>query len=658
MSEMSSESDYDSSDGYSSEDDDQKMDKVLDELNVQEEEVKEDLSKRRRTLIDGPILAEGDNAFGDIFSEGNVKGDQIKKKMELLEKNNKTLQTELSKPESERIQRKILVKKVNKEAGKWDDVAQQYQRQDHQMFPRPQQPITSNYKGKMPTGKSRMATCSLEAELMAALGPKEKEIEHGRWRGFREKDKEALEKMSEQEARERLRELQKARIYVGKMQQVFKRNKKIKSKNFRRVQRKKKEKEQQKAMELAGSDHESVDEEEERLRARAKERATLAHRGQGKWHKNKQKIARYNEDVRDKMNAEMDKHKELMKKKIVVNDSESDESDCSEEEGEKPSQVLKVQPLKSNNLWLAAEEDEEEEELEDAKDEQAARNEQKFTNALASLKAEHAANELEKAEREEQESKEREANTVMVEVETEEAGLDGTGATEMVAVVKKPEEILLPVKVTEGDEEMIVVGGGKQKKAESADDDLLNDFVPDENAMMMAEAFAEDDVFAEYEAQENEKIKVDVADSEMPGFGTGWAGEGIKPKKKRAKKRKMKEEQAAKEKNNYPWIPSKHRDIGITKLQVKQIPWQYHGNVQAFERSLHYPVGREHNTELCRKKFDKPEIETVAGKFISPMHPDAVKAMDGKRMQKKGKPGIFGKSKKEKHYERVGNLGK
>ena len=74
MSEMSSESDYDSSDGYSSEDDDQKMDKVLDELNVQEEEVKEDLSKRRRTLIDGPILAEGDNAFGDIFSEGNVKG--------------------------------------------------------------------------------------------------------------------------------------------------------------------------------------------------------------------------------------------------------------------------------------------------------------------------------------------------------------------------------------------------------------------------------------------------------------------------------------------------------------------------------------------------------------------------------------------------------
>merc|ERR1712096_202774 len=156
---------------------------------------------------------------------------------------------------------------------------------------------------------------------------------------------------------------------------------------------------------------------------------------------------------------------ELMKKN-VVNDSESDETWGSEEEGEKPSQVLKVQPLKSNNLWLAAEEDEEEEEeLEDAKDEQAARNEQKFTNALASLKAEHAANELEKAEREEQESKEREANTVMVEVETEEAGLDGTGATEMVAVVTKPEEIY-SVKVTEGDEEMIVVGGGKQKKVE------------------------------------------------------------------------------------------------------------------------------------------------------------------------------------------------
>ena len=42
-----------------------------------------------------------------------------------------------------------------------------------------------------------------------------------------------------------------------------------------------------------------------------------------------------------------------------------------------------------------------------------------------------------KAAREEQEAEEKEENTVMVEVETEEAGLDGEVETKMVAVERK-----------------------------------------------------------------------------------------------------------------------------------------------------------------------------------------------------------------------------
>ena len=41
---------------------------------MKEEEVKQATNKRRRTLVDGPVLDESDNAFQDIFAEGNVKG--------------------------------------------------------------------------------------------------------------------------------------------------------------------------------------------------------------------------------------------------------------------------------------------------------------------------------------------------------------------------------------------------------------------------------------------------------------------------------------------------------------------------------------------------------------------------------------------------------
>ena len=50
--------------------------------------------------------------------------------------------------------------------------------------------------------------------------------------------------------------------------------------------------------ELQGSDAEDQrDEEEEHERARAKERATLAHRGQGKWHKNAVNINKYDKYI-------------------------------------------------------------------------------------------------------------------------------------------------------------------------------------------------------------------------------------------------------------------------------------------------------------------------------------------------------------------------
>ena len=41
---------------------------------TKEEEEKQATNKRRRTLVDGPVLDESDTAFGDIFEEGNVKG--------------------------------------------------------------------------------------------------------------------------------------------------------------------------------------------------------------------------------------------------------------------------------------------------------------------------------------------------------------------------------------------------------------------------------------------------------------------------------------------------------------------------------------------------------------------------------------------------------
>ena len=54
---------------------------------------------------------------------------------------------------------------------------------------------------------------------------------------------------------------------------------------------------------------------------------------------------------------------------------------------------------------------------------------------------------------------------------------------------------------------------------------------------MIEEAFEEDDVWGEHEKEAEDKRKAELAVLDMPGFGTGWAGEGITQKKKKAKVR-------------------------------------------------------------------------------------------------------------------------
>jgi U3 small nucleolar RNA-associated protein 14 len=134
-----------------------------------------------------------------------------------------------------------------------------------------------------------------------------------------------MQHLSVEEIAERRAELRKMRDLMFRAEIKAKRVAKIKSKTYRKIQKKEKTKQAEKLKSM-GLD---VEEESERMKAeldRARERATLKHKATGKWAKSMRERSDMDEDQRKEM-QEMYDRGELLKRKIagVDSDEESDE---------------------------------------------------------------------------------------------------------------------------------------------------------------------------------------------------------------------------------------------------------------------------------------------------------------------------------------------
>ena len=131
-------------------------------------------------------------------------------------------------------------------------------------------------------------------------------------------------------------ELRRMRELMFRAEAKAKRISKIKSKTFRKIQKKAREKNALTLTEIQALDPEAADAERLRLEAaRAKERATMRHKNTGKWAKQMNaRGADLDIDQRRELNAQLERGEQLRRKIQGLNDDEEAPEGFSESDGE------------------------------------------------------------------------------------------------------------------------------------------------------------------------------------------------------------------------------------------------------------------------------------------------------------------------------------
>ena len=141
---------------------------------------------------------------------------------------------------------------------------------------------------------------------------------------------------------------------------------------------------------------------------------------------------------------------------------------------------------------------------------------------------------------------------------------------------------------------------------------------------VIAEAFADDDVVAEFN-EEKRQVEMDEDDKEedvtLPGWGGGWAGVGTNPNKKRKVIKKIKgvvKKENRRDKNLKNVIINERMNKRSVKYQASAVPFPYESKEQ-YERSLRMPIGQEWTTSHTYRQMIKPRIMTKPGEVIDPI---------------------------------------
>lgn len=216
----------------------------------------------------------------------NANLKDINKKLRRYDIKNKTLAKPLEKPQAERIRRTVGYESTRLELDKWDAVVAAHRAAEHLRFP-----LNTDFKlnkNEKPDSLFRLKT-ELEKEI-EEIKPKVEII------NIEEEEKVPL---TMKEMLEKRREAAKLRAHMSFKEAKARRQNKIKSKKYHRIQRREKIKKQLQEFELL----QKTDPEaallklEEIEKARAEERISLRHKGTGKWARNKQIRAKYDNEV-------------------------------------------------------------------------------------------------------------------------------------------------------------------------------------------------------------------------------------------------------------------------------------------------------------------------------------------------------------------------
>ncbi|CAL8240824.1 unnamed protein product [Merluccius merluccius] len=259
---------------------------------------------------------------------------QAKTHLKKLRLREKTVDSPLSKPETERIQRDVAFQKTAQEVSRWQSIVTQNLKAQQLVFPlnreapgpKPVAQVVCGWKARTPLEQEVFRLLSVHKQPVhdPALTPVEEE---------------SLKAMSLEDAKVRRAELQKVRALQSYYEAKARRERSIKSKKYHKVQNKAKRKDFVKRFdEMVRTDPGGALEELRKLElGRMKERMSLKHQNSGKWAKSKAIMAKYDDGARKAMQQQLEVNKDLTQKlATALDDDEADDDDGGDGEASDP----------------------------------------------------------------------------------------------------------------------------------------------------------------------------------------------------------------------------------------------------------------------------------------------------------------------------------
>ncbi|XP_057213690.1 U3 small nucleolar RNA-associated protein 14 homolog A isoform X1 [Triplophysa rosa] len=272
---------------------------------------------------------------------------KTKKQLRNLQNRNETLELPLNKEQTEKIQRSVAYEKSTKEVTNWQSVVIQNQKAEQLVFPLNQEPSGPKRVEQVVAGWK--AETPLEQEIFRLLHMNKQPLHDPVLTPVEEA---SLMAMSLEEATIRRAELQKARALQSYYEAKAKREKKIKSKKYHRIQKKAKRKEFVKQFEerMKTDPTGALEELKKMEMSRMEERMSLKHQNSGKWAKSKAIMAKYDDSARKAMQEQLQINKDLTQKIATLSD---DEHETPEESEMVPDFVNDVEPITDPvNPWM------------------------------------------------------------------------------------------------------------------------------------------------------------------------------------------------------------------------------------------------------------------------------------------------------------------
>jgi U3 small nucleolar RNA-associated protein 14 len=534
-------------------------------------------------------IATGDDVLR--LGQDIASAKKSKKKAAALEQAVPLIEAPLPKFQQDKIIREAASMMANKELAKWQPIVQHNRQQKTLSFPLHGPEVTNVTVNSF--SRPIVPKNDFERELQQKLEASGLGTE-GDLKRFEELE---MNKLSAAEVEARYAELAKKRSLLFFQERKQKHSAKIKSKKYRKIKSKEKAK-------IEAAVESKMTSEERRMKAelaRVKERLTLKTRKSNKWAQEMLHRRHIEPNSRQEIIGQL-RDKERLRQEIFGRASEYNSDDEDQED-----EVSLLSDDENNNRLNEEFFESDEEDGGEDSEEGSGEEEEYVTDSEAAEEAEQDPDAI--VGRRTFGNFDKNGNR---KVEDE----------EFKAVSKRKEKKAKAPKATPALTHE-ALEAGRQSLFEVATDAKLT-----EQQEIIKKAFANDDLFAEFQAEKDAIVNADApktVDLTLPGWGT-WAGHGVATPKNQTKvllKRKENEGVAEKKRKDHGLknviINERQNKKAAHLLTVQKIPYPYKSKEEYERATIGRPLGPEWNATTTFRKKIQPRVQVKVGSIIDPI---------------------------------------